>query len=205
MRIIVIMLARLLNSGDFTMRVCVIFLFVVFCFSLDSAGSERVEIPLPGLCGEYADWSIESRVDTFRLDRIPTDIYDVYIRLSGTTSEGMYWCDAIWYPLWYKLEFGAIMDDPLTGGSWETAIGRRFELEIPFETTTGATWDFIKSDKCIVELQVGHALLVCGGLSMVIDEPASAFIDSVTIVIEADFQVGVRKSSWSKIKALYSE
>jgi hypothetical protein len=174
-----------------------------------------VEIPLSQLSGDYVttcyDCSV-SRQETFRLDRLPINIYSASIRLRGLSVPGEYSCDWVIPTSPWHIEFLATLSDSVTGGVWraDSIIAAdyvhrdpsEFEVEIRFQPESGATWE---------SLEVGRGTLIllgkpewmprsisCGAISF----PA-ATLYLATLIVDGDYQIGVQQSTWGSIKALF--
>ena len=92
-------------------------LFLIISFILiltaDAYPSEIIEVQLPELHGLYSI-EIYSRCAEFQLDRTPTTIHNVWIRLSGKVNVGQHMCDlglGPQGPYPYPIEFFASMRD----------------------------------------------------------------------------------------------
>ena len=183
---------------------------------LSSAHATEVEIPLPGLSGSYAPWT--SREMTVRFDRLPITIYGVSVRLRGYTDRGEWDCDCsgVPIPLPIDMYFTATMSDSVTGGSWRAKSlitcpvdiwgltpfpPCEFDVTIPFVPVNDASWDFLRAGRAHIALSgEPRPMTVCGNCIRV-DPAGHLFL--ATLVVDADYQIGTRPSTWGAIKALF--
>jgi hypothetical protein len=179
--------------------------------AVNAASSEIVEIPLPALNRTYRcdstgcdNWDTAS----VQLERVPETVYGVWIRVSGTVTAGQFWCDFGWPPPYMipvGMQFGADMYDSLNGHWWGAGFvtldeSGTFQYQAQFGQCCGATWEFLRSRKADVRLGAwpNCAFLEC--------EPRvwpEATVNEAVLVIEADWSVATRGSSWGAIKSLY--
>jgi hypothetical protein len=174
-------------------------------------GAERRTIPLPELHGLYSTATITERMSEFRLDTIPSTVNNVWLRLSGIQYAGS-WCLDGWCGPW-SFAFAASIPDSSNGGSWAASdlinthcvcqdYSEPFSIEIPFVASNGATWELIRSGMGTISLN-GEP----GPWNHCFDclawfEP-SAIVEYAALVIEGDFIVATRTSTWGSIKALF--
>jgi hypothetical protein len=196
------------------------YIFLAACFlipfALDSANATKIEIPLPELSGSYTTDFLVRRITRdmiFRFDRIPINIYSVSIKLQGFTAPGYWWCD--WtepFHMARRVYFTATMSDSVTGGLWraKSLIGGQFDFA-PFEFSVtitflpleGASWDFLEAGRAYLALS-GEPEPVSGSLGCVSTYP-EVNLYLATLIVDADYQIGVEPSTWGSIKALFSE
>lgn len=190
---------------------CLLIAALITCAPIISSASELEETQLPELQGFYSVFDTSStRYASFQLDRIPTRIYNVWIRLSGSANVGEYSC--YFYsgfpegPYPYPVDFFATIQDTVNGRPW---IAERvapeetgdFELTIPFQEIYGwpVTWDFLKSGRGTVKLAGGTIIIVAMCCPDVFPD---ATVTEAVLIVEADFQVPVDQSTWGSIKSL---
>ena len=189
--------------------------FILIAFSLDPARAAKIEIPLPELSGSYPF----ERAMSVRFEHPAINIYGVSLRLQGYAQPGWWECDwgSIPIPLPKDMDFTATMPDSITGGFWQAKRlvtcpfdgpwgdyhfpPCEFDVTIAFVPVNGASWDFLKVGRPFIYLS-GTPELVPGGLSCTSENPI-ARIHLATLVIDSDYLVGTRPSTWGRIKALF--
>jgi hypothetical protein len=189
--------------------------FIISLVSLSLAfsvlGAEKRAIPLPELCGLYSTTTITERTSQFRLDTIPSTVHNVWLRLSGIQYAGS-WCLDGWCGPW-GFAFAAAIPDSSSGGCWEgddeiyaycvcQDYSEPFSIEVLFEASDGATWEFLRSGMGRIDLN-GEP----GPWNHCFDcwawfEP-SARVEYAALVIEGDFNVATRRLTWGRIKSLF--
>ena len=186
-----------------------------------SATGARIEMPLPLLNGLYAPSCCSCGVSgsaTFRFDRLPINIYGASIRLVGYVQPGDYYCD--WYVVEraWSMQFTATMADSTSGGIWRAGMTIvlpdqypplnepfPFDVEISFGTQSGATWEFLKAGRGSVSFVAAPYGIPTCGLSCIPGPRPSAEIQLAVLIIEADCLIGVDRTTWGSIKALFRE
>jgi len=196
------------------MKLIIVEPILIFLFTLwipvISIASEFEYAPLPELQGYYSVFDTYSRYASFQLDRIPTQVYNVWIQISGSTNVGVYYCDLYGgppdgpYP--YQVEFVSSIRDTVSGNPWmadqiapdETGD---FELTIKFNRIHGwpVTWDFLKSGYGTIRLDGLTIMLVAMCWPTIYPD---ATVTDAVLIVEADFQVPVDESTWGSIKSL---
>ena len=173
-------------------------------------------MPLSGLSGSYAPWAM--REITLRFDRLPITIYGVSIRLKGYTDRGWEDCDIgqIPIPVPIDMYFTATMPDSVTAGSWRARTfitcpvdiwgvtpfpPCEFDVMISFLPMDGASWDFLRAGRAHIALS-SEPGPINGGFDCNHQDPMG-HLYLATLVIDADFQIGTRPSTWGSIKALF--
>jgi hypothetical protein len=191
------------------MRQLSLFIILFSLVSAEALASEIIEVPLPELRGIYSN-EISGRIAEFQLERAPDTVFNVSIYLSGTVSVGEYWCLTGFGtegPFPYPIEFVGSIRDTVNAGPWladelTPEVTGQFELAIPFRELYGrpVTWEFLESGRSSVELHGwGPMLLAICSASMDPD----ATVEEAKLIIEADFPVSSRLSTWGRIKALF--
>lgn len=188
-----------------------IILLVSLTLACSVLGAEKRTIPLPELHGLYSTAAITERISEFRLDTIPSTVYNVWLRLSGIQYAGS-WCLDGWCFPW-AFSFAASIPDSSNDGSWEAndmisthcicqGYSEPFSIEIPFVASNGATWELLRSGIGTVDLN-GEP----GPWNHCFDclawfEPSVA-VEYAALVIEGDFTVATETSTWGSIKSLF--
>jgi hypothetical protein len=188
---------------------------------LGSAYATKVEIPLPALSGSYT-FSYTARQITremiLRFDRLPITIYGVSIRLQGYIDRGWWECDfgSIPIPVPIDMYFTATMADSVTGGSWRArtfitcpvhVYGMtpyppcEFDVIISFLPVNDASWDFLRAGRAHIALS-GEPGYIGVGFDCIHYDP-EGHLYLATLVVDADYQIGARSSTWGGIKALF--
>jgi hypothetical protein len=173
--------------------------------------ADTLEVQLPQLVGAYSINGVQSRIAPFRLDRIPTAIYRVSIRISGAVNLGQYEC-------WFGIEptpgppdldgvwFGAELPDTVSGNSWvgdaDSAEDGPFEHTMVFRQLYGmpVTWEFLKGGYGEIQLMAtpSNMFLECSATVW-----PSATVAEAVLIVEGDFAVGVEETTWGSIKSLF--
>ena len=174
-----------------------------------SARATSMEIPLPELSGSY---NPATRQVTFRFDRLPIQIYGAAIKLRGWTAPGYSACDNGIPEIVRPTILTATMYDSTTAGIWRatSVLGTGpfyeapfdFEITLEFSSTNGATWQFLKAGRGTLVLQGvarGHP---AGGFHCIGPTPNTK-VYLVTLIVDADYQIGTDSSTWGSIKALF--
>jgi hypothetical protein len=176
-----------------------------------SARTTSVEIPLSELSGSY---NSATRQTTFRFDRVPVEIYGASLKLQGWTDPGSWYCDCGTLPvLAWRTEFTATMSDSTTGGVWraDSLVGDGpfddrppfdFEVVIPFMSTNGASWTFLEAGRGTLFLGGVPAHVTSCGVCFGVAPKAKVYL--VTLIVDADYQIGTNSSTWGSIKALFA-
>ena len=187
-----------------------IFVLILMSFSFTIVlGSEITEIPLPELHGLYSYDAELIRNSVFQFDVNPDTIYNAWIKLSGVTEVGLWFCETVYHPVFWRLEFKASLNDTLTGGIWKAQeiipVDGSFDLLISFTSNSGATWEFLNSGQGMLWLQGKPEHMPPGGSYCYGLSPPWAEVYEAFLVIEADIKVAVENTSWSAIKSLFSK
>ena len=187
-------------------------IFTALILMIDWAGpawTASVEIPLPGLSGSY---NSATRQTTFRFDRLPIEIYGVSIKLQGWTDPGWWYHDGLPIIAW-RTEFTATMSDSTTGGVWRAAARMgdfilgdpapfAFDITLPFLSTNGASWNFLEAGRGAIVLKgIPEHVEACGMDCWGIPPKTDVYL--VTLIVDADYQIGTNCSTWGSIKALF--
>jgi hypothetical protein len=171
-----------------------------------SARAEIVEISLPELTGAYPlDEPDPGRFVTIQLDRHPDFIRNAWLHVEGTSVPGLADCGGGGQADVWRMEFNAELDDG-TGDWWYSICSSaflpgQFTSTVVFEPFSGtATWDFLLD---------GEAVMLFSGLPASEQTICTPIIvphgnlTEVTLVIDGDFPLPVRASTWGSIKSLY--
>jgi hypothetical protein len=177
------------------------------CVSRWAAG-EVVEIPLPELTGQYINYELNRRTCSFELSKAPTVVHGASLRLVGTATVRMSWCGfGSMEPYPETIWLFATMPDTETGAAWGNAMGAAesgaFDVTLPFQTTSGATWAFLNDKTGQIEVDAIGCPIV--DLCWPVTICSEAFVEQAVLVLDAEFPVPVDESTWGRIKALYQE
>jgi hypothetical protein len=188
---------------------------VVFALGLllvaDIASAETLEVQLPQLVGLYSKDGTLGRSASFQLGKIPTTVLQVEVRISGTVNLGQYQCDfgtgpgEAPYP-YNGIIFSMQMPDTVADYWWFggaiSGNGGQFEHTIVFNALTGhpVTWDFLKAGYGEIQFGAGpyNPWVECSAVVW-----PEATVKEAVLIVEGDFVVGVEKSTWGNIKALF--
>jgi hypothetical protein len=164
-----------------------------------------VEIPLPGLLGDYPlSESNGTRTTTFHLPQAPSVIHSASFRISGTAVLGSANCDEFGDGSWAMEYFSDMKDASLK--LWLSAPhppvipSGPFGWTAPFSTSDGATWDFLMDGEGEISLYGAPTALL--GLCQQGVVPSGTVTEAV-LIIDAEFPVATEPSTWGRIKALY--
>ena len=167
-----------------------------------------MEIPLPDLAGRYFVNETYQRSCLFSLPGHPAIIESASLRLVGTATIRMTWCDI--YPSDpYPEPFGfwATMPDATTGGSWGAGAHRTesgaFDVTVPFASYAGATWGFLDGGTGTVTLG-GSGCPILDGCWPVTD-CSEAYVEQAFLVLDGEFPIAVEETTWGRVKALFGE
>ena len=169
------------------------------------ASATVVEIPLPGLLGNYQNAEYST---TIVLPGYPAVIHGASFRVSGTTTLGQVNCSVVGggvYPV--PMEMYAWMNDDSPSRSWYAediaamAAGGSFSWTKSFIPLAGSpTWSFLMDGVGTIYLHGADPYSVCGVSA---SPSASSVVTEAVFIIDADFPILVEPSTWGKIKALY--
>ena len=176
-----------------------------------SASATVLEVPVPGLTGNYFR---ENRQTTVQLPALPSVIHGVSIRIRGTTTFSSWSCDgSAGYgppkPGNVQFEGGFSGADPgwwLFSGILETQGS--IEMTRPFEgfpsfgtPSVPPTWDFLLDG--VADVGIGFsgepAIMECNQVG----PNESTQIDEVTLLVDGEFPTPAATTSWGKLKSIY--
>ena len=197
---------------------CTIVAILSLSFYSTTAHTETLEITLPNLVGLYDVDGVASRLDTFRLVKMPTTVNNVTIRLTGFHQATLLSCDFVSYDVPCLATINAIIPDVMTPATWEVHVYApwyspwlsmlqppyEFETILAFESTSGATWDFLDTLEGTIVLDCHTGSYNTYHCYISPNEP-SVEITWAALVIDGEFSVAVKESSWGAIKAMYSQ
>jgi hypothetical protein len=206
---------RPLGQGVALMMRAISLAFVVLLAALPALASETLHVPLPALEGRYyvdpgPPWVVQyGRSVHFELTRIPLTVYDVSFRITGTFTVGSVYCEltGIGSTTPQALEYFADIEDTAHAAGFYAAAqspahDETFDYAASFQKvvhTSEADWNFLKAGYGRVDMSANFIMFPeCTVLVW-----PEATIESAELIIEADFQVGVEKSTWGSIKSLY--
>jgi hypothetical protein len=169
---------------------------LLLCFLARPAHAVVVEIPLPGLLGAYPP---VLRTTSFELSAPPSAIHGVSLRISGTLEFGMLDCEEGQFPTGCNAR-GDMWDAPthLWSAGYYMDMAGYFSWTQPFETSSGATWNFLADGSGEITFQAGYVLTWCFEL-----RPPTVTVTEAVLIVDAEFPVAIESSTWGKIKALY--
>jgi len=177
----------------------------------DVVSAETLEVQLPQLIGLYSMDGTTGRSVSFQLGKIPTVVYQVGVRISGTVNLGQYVCDFGTgpeegaYP-YNGIAFEMTMRDTVSGKWWAGAAGSPdggpFEHTMMFRELYGwpVTWDFLKAGYGEIHFMARpyNPWVECSAIVW-----PDATVNEAVLIVEGDFKVGVEKNTWGSIKALF--
>lgn len=181
-------------------------LVIVFCLLPAVARADIVEIPLPGLVGPYpVNEQTATRTVTLQLPQRPDLIRGASLRITGTSAIGVANCGGIGEAELWPMEFIAEMPDGVTD-TWmafhePSYSPGQFIRTALFEPLSGtASWEFLMDGEGQVGLTgaPASAQTVCDPVLL-----PTGNISEAVFIIDADFPLPVRVSTWGRIKALY--
>lgn len=190
------------------MRIIITLLLSLIIATLGTVNAEIVEISLPELYGTYPINSVNGeRTASFTLPQIPVSINGAWFRISGTTGVGSLSCEGgSIYP--WPMGFGASMKDTTFNHLW-IATEHMPEVEGEFgwtaqfqKTPSTTTWGFLMDGEA--ELTLFGAPLGIVGVCHPIGPPPSADVTEAVLIIDAEFIVPAKNSTWGRIKEIYN-
>ena len=202
------------ERGVDPMKKTVLLVGVLVLASNPLMSGERIEASLPALVGLYSQDGIGERSDIFHLSKFPVHIDSVFIRLRGTHYVGAYYHISSIAGAPWGMKLSAVIPDSMSGGYWQASDyapidvssccpppSVEFVMEIPFQSQSGATWEFLSC--CEGEVDLGGSpwalnTWVCSGAPK-----PTVQIDEAVLVILGDFLVGTESSTWGGIKSLF--
>ncbi len=167
-----------------------------------------VETPLPELQGRYFLEETFARTATFRLQAPPILVHAAWLRLTGTVTVRLVYCDYLPYePYPYPMGFAAEMPRPTPPGWWDgvthtSSESGSFELTIQFRPTNAeSNWDFL--DDGVGELDLWSQGCPVIDLCWPVTQCTEAFVTDAVLVLDAEFRVPVEDTTWGRVKALF--
>jgi hypothetical protein len=175
--------------------------------------AEIVEIPLVNLHGAYHVYfnqpqgDATTRISSFQLDQLPTEVRGAWIRISGITVVGEQDClpELGEGPFPYPFVFNFLMKDSTTGEWWSgggltSYESGPYEITVELNALFGASWEFLKENgRGEVRAEGGWGfVLMCWGVV-----GPSASVEQAVLIIDADFPVPVENTTWGRIKEIY--
>ena len=171
------------------------------------AATEIIEISLPALHGTYPlDDTNGERTASFQLPQPPIVINGAWFRISGTAEVGAATCE--WggpYP--WAMDFFTYMTTEEFNRIWlatenmpeeDGEFGWIAEFRPSPRTTT---WSFLMDGEGKISLFGAPAGLV--DLCHPATPPPTGTVAEAVLIIDAEFPVPVRQSTWGRIKALF--
>jgi hypothetical protein len=169
---------------------------------------ERIEVPLPELKGAYSQFKTR-RSAHFTLPSIPTEVYSVSIRLVGEVDVGVLGCTDgfghFYYRIWPTYYDFAMLDD--TSGNYWTGhytieeILLTIDIVSSFWSKSGATWDFLGSGEGDISFEwyPSSDIYLCHP-----ERIPGVLVIAAYLHIHGDFPVPAEKTSWGRLKSIYS-
>lgn len=170
--------------------------------------AEIIEVPVPELAGAYGE-NGAVRSATVILPMQPAVINGVSLHVAGNSTLGEAICLIVEEPVvtsWTYDFVAAFEADP---GRWISGAIPPADFSGPFTSTRaffpspsiGTTWDFFLDGEAELTMDGFPAALV--GLCGEGDSRPSVVVDTVTLIVDAEFTVPTASSTWGRIKALY--
>lgn len=190
------------------MRMLVLLALIVLCPGASVVRAEIVEIPLPALEGIYSETGTTLRSVSFDLERTPSDIKSVSIRLEGDATVAMVSCDAGDNSDTWPVDVTALLPGPTPSAGWRVntlgpATSGPFAVQQDFvgDRPSHADWGFLLDGAGDVELRITPAYLSDSCTTTSISPMATVRVAVLTI--DAEFTVPTEGTTWGGIKALY--
>ena len=185
----------------------ILLIILIFLMLPISLYGEIMVVPLPELNGFYSD-SVITRTVHFKLLRIPTEVYDVSIRLFGFADTGLLECEGPYGQMiqgpWHT-KYNISMLDQTSGQKWLANFAYEdsssaLDTTRTFWSNTGASWEFLKSGhgELTLEWYPLGIILLC----WVIREPDVAIYNAY-LIIDGEFRVPTENTTWGVIKSIY--
>jgi hypothetical protein len=175
--------------------------------------AEVVDISLPGICGFYSadsSYSANTRTADFTLSRIPTTVYDVFIRLIGVADTGLLNCEGAYGQRIigpWDTDYDISMLDNTSGNLWIANFlyedsSSTLDTTRTFWTNSGATWDFLINGAGSVTLR-WLPMIPVTACSLL--RTPNVIITEVHLIIDGEFPVPTENTTWGRIKEIYKE
>ena len=188
-------------------------LILVCIFSAPAQGGEITEFELPGLYGTYN--GSQERFDGFTFVRLPGEIYNLQLRLTGVLHPGTMECFGGSIPQYMSLglNYSTSIWDPDAGpeGMWEAAYEQEpgdyldwsdvpFEFTVTYSPQSGTGEDFLSGGTGSVILDTVESVPNPGDCWRTVK--SSCEITGAALIVDADIIVSTGYSSWGAIKSL---
>lgn len=174
--------------------------------------AEIIEIPLPGLAGEYAGTlgrvSVPSneRTLTFDVGGRVAQVNGAWIQWSGSVAAGRGDCQGSAFR-WVGT-LSARLGEPAFG-AWQAGIPAQFpewETEFirtqRFESSLDPGWDFLSDGTGEITVAMIPALYFCGEMIA----PPVGIVTTATLILDVELEpVAVEAATWGRVKALYRD
>jgi hypothetical protein len=184
------------------LRILLVFVTLSWCM-VGVAAATVVEVPLPELSGRYYDTETYQRTAPFHLLPIPVAVHSVSLRLVGTLTIRLAYCDFDPFPTMFAFE--ANLPDPATEGAWGAWFGSdangSFDQSIVFSTRSGASWGGLETGFGEVTLSGMGCPVVDGCWPLTLC--SEAVVEEAYLVVDAEFPIPVGEATWGRIKALF--
>jgi hypothetical protein len=170
------------------------------------ASSTIVEVPLPELTGRYFTDEVYQRNCTFVLSAPPTVVHSAALRLIGTSTIRLAYCDNDMFTFSIPVQFLGRMLDETTGGEWDANTIRSedgaFNVTVPFVPFAQASWAFLQQNGTAQINLLGYGtpdIDSCWPLTLW----SEAFVEQAVLIIDAEFPIPIEQSTWGRVKALF--
>ncbi len=190
--------ANVIRSPRMSRAIAIIVLGLV----LPSPGrAEVIEIPLPGLLGEYP----AVRTVTFQLPGLPDAIHGAAFCIAGAAQVGVADCGIPGEANLWPLVFTARMQDT-PNQDWEAThepkyLTGLFTWTADFGATTDSTtWDFLMDGEAEIGL-TGVPLEDLNSCTPVL-VPYGEVTEAV-LILDVEFLLAVESTTWGRVKQLY--
>lgn len=191
------------------MKTLILTIGILFLVASPTSG-EIVEVPLINLHGIYTHDGIEIRSDSISLDRIPTEIHNVSLKLNGNVTNGRMAREFVNIGICFVkgLDWVVTTADTTTLYRWMpinygSHLLSEEEMNTTFDICTNSSWYYLLSGNDALQLHVKLWSFPEGPNHCWWCEYPIVELSGVWLVIDATFETGLRHSSWGAIKALY--
>ena len=169
--------------SHFAGRLSCVVLSTVLLGAASQVCAVTLEVPLPGLVGNYS--TPGTKTASFDFGTSFVGINDVHIRCTGTITAGLGYGDGVEGPpgpISWPAHINAVMDDE-QGENWIASVGYigPFDEQEQFTAYPGETWEFLLDGQGEVSAYLSP-LIIMGGTMYV---PPSGSISAAYLVVDA--------------------
>jgi hypothetical protein len=174
--------------------------FVALVFAPCAARAERIQVPVPGLVGEWDGAFVGgSHTIEFKLPRIPTEVKWVELRLRGSSFPGAVVC-YVWndiaeadVPETVRIPTNFTAYIPTSAGEWVAYSGPNpvgvFDQTFRFRRNPGSdrdlSWDFLRGGRGEIMLYASMVPTVFGCDPLL--PPSKIAIEKAELIVEGKF------------------